>query len=166
MRSRTRTPSLSASFFIYRDDKESGIEAILRSHGLTPLGWREVPVNDSAPGASALAAKPRIRQLLIDTAGIEASQREVRLYLARRTIEKGLRQGRLCPLLSSRTIVYKGMLIAPYLAQFYPDLVDEDVESAFCLFHQRFSTNTSPDWTLAQPFRVLGHNGGDQYAPG
>ncbi|MEK6699999.1 MAG: glutamate synthase large subunit [Nitrospirota bacterium] len=146
-------------FFIYRDDKESGIEAILRSHGLTPLGWREVPVNDSALGASALAAKPRIRQLLIDTAGIEASQREVRLYLARRTIEKACGKDVYVPSLSSRTIVYKGMLIAPYLAQFYPDLVDEDVESAFCLFHQRFSTNTSPDWTLAQPFRVLGHNG-------
>ncbi len=146
-------------FFIYRDDKESGIEAILRSHGLMPLGWREVPVNDGALGASALAAKPRIRQLLIDTAGIEAPHREVRLYLARRDIEKTYGKDVYIPSLSSRIIVYKGMLIAPYLAQFYPDLADEDVESAFCLFHQRFSTNTSPDWTLAQPFRVLGHNG-------
>ena len=146
-------------FFLYKDALEAGIDNIVRKHGLAPAGWRDVPVNDDALGNSALAAKPRIRQLFIDTAGIAAAQREVRLYLARRDIERTLGKDLSVPSLSSRIIVYKGMLIAPFLAQFYPDLMDGDLESAFCLFHQRFSTNTSPDWTLAQPFRVLGHNG-------
>ncbi len=146
-------------FFLYKERIEAGIEEIVRRHGLVPAGWRDVPVDDDALGRSALAAKPRIRQLFIDTAGIGAKQREVRLYLARRDMEKTFGKDIYVPSLSSRIIVYKGMLIAPFLAQFYPDLIDSDLESAFCLFHQRFSTNTSPDWTLAQPFRVLGHNG-------
>ncbi len=146
-------------FFLYKDALEAGIDKIVRKHGLTPAGWRDVPVNDDALGNSALAAKPRIRQLFMDTTGIGTAQREVRLYLARRDMERTFGKDLYVPSFSSRTIVYKGMLIAPFLAQFYPDLMDGDLESAFCLFHQRFSTNTSPDWTLAQPFRVLGHNG-------
>ncbi len=146
-------------FFLYKDALETGIDEIVRKHDLVPAGWRDVPVNNDALGRSALAAKPRIRQLFIDTAGIGTAQREVRLYLARRDMEKTFGKDLYVPSFSSRTIVYKGMLIAPFLAQFYPDLMDGDLESAFCLFHQRFSTNTSPDWTLAQPFRVLGHNG-------
>jgi glutamate synthase (NADPH/NADH) large chain len=147
------------SFFLYKDALETGIDEIVRKHGLVPAGWRDVPVNDDALGRSALAVKPRIRQLFTDTAGIGTGQKEVRLYLARRDMEKTFGKDLSVPSFSSRTIVYKGMLIAPFLAQFYPDLIDSDLESAFCLFHQRFSTNTSPDWTLAQPFRALGHNG-------
>jgi len=147
------------TFFFHKDGIEAGVEAIVRKQGLIPLGWRDVPTNDEALGSSALNAKPTIRQLFIDTAGIETAQKEVRLYFARRDIEKTCGENVYVPSLSSRIIVYKGMLIAPFLAQFYPDLADDTVDSAFCLFHQRFSTNTSPDWTLAQPFRVLAHNG-------
>ncbi len=118
-----------------------------------------MPTNDDALGQSALSAKPVIKQLLLDMKGIEKDRRELSLYLAGRAIEKAFGEAIYISSLSSRTIVYKGMLVAPYLDRFYPDLTNEHLESAFCLFHQRFSTNTFPDWTLAQPFRVLAHNG-------
>ena len=145
-------------FFLYRN-AEQEIERILKSYELIPLGWRDVPTNDNAAGSAALAAKPRIRHLFIDTCRIPRVKRDARLYLARRAIERTCGTSAYVPSLSADVISYKGMLVATHLAGFYPDLDDLELESPFCMFHQRFSTNTSPDWTLAQPFRVLAHNG-------
>ncbi len=135
------------------------IEKIIERHGALPLLWRDVPVNNEALGRAALRAKPAIRHLVIDVGSLPPLTREVRLFLARREIEKTLGPAVTVPSLSSRTIAYKGMLVATHLSLFYPDLDDSDLTSAFCIFHQRFSTNTAPDWALAQPFRVLAHNG-------
>jgi glutamate synthase (NADPH/NADH) large chain len=151
--------NLAAGFFFLYGDVESGIEDILRRFNLKPIGWRDVPVNHDALGRSAFLSKPRTRQLLIDTSGIPRAEKEAMLYLARRAVEKDRSRSAYVCSLSSKTMVYKGMLVAPHLDEFYPDLRDEDFISAFCMFHQRFSTNTSPDWPLAQPFRVLAHNG-------
>jgi len=150
---------LAAGFFFLFGDVESGIEDILRGFNLRPIAWRDVPTNLDALGRSALLSKPRIRQVLIDTSGIPLAGKEALLYLARRTVEKSYDRSVSVCSLSSKIMVYKGMLVAPHLDEFYPDLKDEAFESAFCMFHQRFSTNTSPDWPLAQPFRVLAHNG-------
>ncbi|OGW27453.1 MAG: glutamate synthase subunit alpha [Nitrospirae bacterium GWC2_57_13] len=150
---------LALGVFFLHAQQEKEIEDIITSRGLTPLGWRDVPVGPDAAGKSALATLPRIRHLYLDASAIAPEQREIALFLGRREIEKRFSPAVYIPSLSSRTIVYKGMLLATHLQDFYPDLVDPDFESAFCLFHQRFSTNTLPDWTLAQPFRVLAHNG-------
>ena len=126
---------------------------------MKPIGWRDVPANDDALGKSALSTKPKIKQLLIDTGDIVPEKREVHLFLARRVIEKTLGNDVYVVSMSSKTIIYKGMLIALNLDLFYPDLACETMESSFCVFHQRFSTNTLPDWSSAQPLRVLSHNG-------
>jgi glutamate synthase (NADPH/NADH) large chain len=145
-------------FFLYAPI-EKEIEQIFKKYHLKIVGWRDVPTDDNALGNSALSTKPRIRQLFIDTENIIESIKEQTLYLARREIERSFGKDVYVSSLSSKVITYKGMLIAPQLDRFYPDLLDEDLESAFCIFHQRFSTNTLPDWTLAQPLRVLAHNG-------
>ncbi len=150
---------LAAGFFFLFGDVESRIEDILPRFNLKLIGWRDVPVNHDALGRSALLSRPRIRQLLIDTSGIPRAEKEAMLYLARRAVEKACAGSVYVCSLSSKTMVYKGMLVAPHIDEFYPDLKDDAFESAFCMFHQRFSTNTSPDWPLAQPFRVIAHNG-------
>src|SRR5574337_462559 len=136
-------------FFLYRE-VETGVEEALGGFGLKTGGWRDVPVDRNALGETARQSMPRIRHLLIDTAGIALERKETVLYLARRAIEKRFGGALYVCSLSSRTIVYKGMLVAHHLDEFYPDLRNDEVDSAFCIFHQRFSTNTSPDWTLAQ----------------
>ena len=151
--------NLAVGVFFLRDACEPAIEAIFNKRGLRTVGWRTVPTNNDALGKAALSTKPRIRQVFLDLEDIEKGRRELALYLARRTIEQTLGETVYIPSLSSKIIIYKGMLVATYLDSFYPDLVSEYFESAFCIFHQRFSTNTFPDWTLAQPFRVLAHNG-------
>jgi glutamate synthase (NADPH/NADH) large chain len=138
---------------------EHEIEETLTRYGFRPMGWRDVPTDDDALGKAALGTKPRIRQLLIDTEGIPSLERERKLFFARKAIEKTLGKDVCIPGISSKTIVYKGLFVAPQLDRFYLDLKNEAFESAFCIFHQRFSTNTLPEWCLAQPFRVLGHNG-------
>jgi glutamate synthase (NADPH/NADH) large chain len=150
---------LAVGCFFLRRRVEGDVAKIIKRHGMSPLAWRDVPVNGDALGSSARESKPAIRHLLIDAGTGSVLGREARLYLARREIEKTLGPSVYVPSLSSAVIVYKGMLVATHLAEFYPDLADRNVRSAFCIFHQRFSTNTSPDWTLAQPFRVLAHNG-------
>ncbi len=151
--------NLAVGVFFLRDGSESEIDNILNKRGLKPIGWRTVPTDDNTLGKAALSTKPRIRQVLLDMEGVEHGKRELALYLARRVIEKEYGETVYVPSISSKTIVYKGMLVATNLDRFYPDLSSEYLESSFCLFHQRFSTNTFPDWTLAQPFRVLAHNG-------
>ncbi len=150
---------LAAGFFFLFGNVERGIEDILRQFNLKPICWRNVPTKLDALGKSALLSKPRTRQMLIDTSGIPPAEKEAVLYLARRAMEKSYDGSVSVCSLSSKIMVYKGMLVAPHLDEFYPDLKDKAFESAFCMFHQRFSTNTSPDWPLAQPFHVLAHNG-------
>ncbi len=150
---------LALGVFFFHQQREQEIEQIIARRGFRPLGWRDVPLGPDAAGKSALATMPRIRHLFLDASALAPEQREIALFLGRREMEKQFGPDLYIPSLSSRTLVYKGMLLATHLQDFYPDLADREFESAFCLFHQRFSTNTSPDWTLAQPFRVLAHNG-------
>ncbi len=127
-------------------------------------GWRHVPVNTDVLGEKANATRPEIEQILIrcDKA-IDEETFERELYIIRRRIEKAAMaaqiQGLYLCSLSCRSIIYKGMMLAEQVAVFYPDLMDERFESAFAIYHQRYSTNTFPQWWLAQPFRMLAHNG-------
>ena len=150
---------LAVGVLFLRDELQEGIEKAVHAFGLQVLGWRTVPVDSEALGRSARMTEPRIRQLLLDTSGVVPDRKEIVLYLARRSIETQFAPQVYVCSLSSRTIAYKGMLVANHLDEFYPDLKLPVFESAFCIFHQRFSTNTSPEWPLAQPFRVLAHNG-------
>jgi len=133
--------------------------------GLRVLGWRDVPVEPSAIGATARDALPVIRQLFVAAIGFSGDALERRLYVLRRVIERRAAEaghGRSSfhwASLSSRTLIYKGMLTAAQLAAFYPDLREADVASSLALVHARFSTNVLPRWDLAQPFRMCAHNG-------
>ncbi|MFT4014600.1 MAG: glutamate synthase large subunit [Paracoccus sp. (in: a-proteobacteria)] len=127
-------------------------------------GWRHVPVNTSVLGEKANATRPEIEQILIRCEkDIDGEQFERELYIIRRRIEKAAIAAQIAGLylctLSCRSIIYKGMMLAEQVAEFYPDLRDERFESAFAIYHQRYSTNTFPQWWLAQPFRMLAHNG-------
>ncbi|GIW05462.1 MAG: glutamate synthase [Dehalococcoidia bacterium] len=138
-------------------------EAVARE-GLVLLGWRTVPVDPSVLGEKAFRTRPDIQQVFVARpAGISARDFERKLFLARKAIERAVADeqidGFYVPSFSSRTVVYKGLFVAPQLAEFYRDLVDPDYESALAVFHQRYSTNTFPNWFLAQPFRMLAHNG-------
>ncbi|MGC7217139.1 glutamate synthase large subunit [Mycobacteroides abscessus] len=144
------------------------VEKIVEAEGLTVLGWREVPHDDSSLGALARDAMPTFRQLFI--AGASGIDLERRVYVVRKRIEhelgnQGSGRGSLgeetvyFPSLSGRTFVYKGMLTTPQLRAFYLDLQDERVESALGIVHSRFSTNTFPSWPLAHPYRRVAHNG-------
>lgn len=151
--------NIAAGVFFLKKECEIKIEEILKSHMIKPVMWRLVPTDDEALGKSALSTKPVIKHLILDMENIDPEKRELCLYIARKHIEKEIGEEAYICSLSCKTIVYKGMLVATHIEEFYPDLQNEDMESAFCLFHQRFSTNTFPEWSLAQPFRVLAHNG-------
>ncbi len=131
----------------------------------TLLGWREVPVNPESLGELALASMPHIAQAFLSFGELSGEALERRLYVTRKVIEsmaaaEGLSMEELyVNSLSSRTVVYKGMFVAPQFESFYPDLRDPDFESALAVIHQRYSTNTFPSWPLAQPFRYVAHNG-------
>ncbi|TMV94194.1 glutamate synthase large subunit [Thioclava sp. BHET1] len=127
-------------------------------------GWRHVPVNTEVLGEKANATRPEIEQILIrNDKDIDDVQFERELYIIRRRIEKAAVAAQVNGLymcsFSCRSIIYKGMMLAEQVAEFYPDLKDERFESAFAIYHQRYSTNTFPQWWLAQPFRMLAHNG-------
>ena len=138
------------------------IEEIILEEGLRLLGWREVPVEPSCLGASALRVMPKFAQIFVDdplgSFGIELDRK---LFIVRKRIEheSPVEQRAYFPSLSCRTLIYKGMLTTPELAIFFPDLTDERVESALALVHSRFSTNTFPSWPLAHPYRFIAHNG-------
>ncbi|MBV9508542.1 MAG: glutamate synthase large subunit [Acidobacteriia bacterium] len=145
---------------------EGIIERIVGEEGLRVLGWRDTPIEGSAIGRVARASQPYIQQIFVGRAkGMTEDQLERRLYVVRKRVEAEIVASDLqdnffyIPSLSSRTIVYKGLLLAPQIADFYPELSDPDVVSALCLVHQRFSTNTFPTWQLAHPFRYVAHNG-------
>ncbi|MER2507678.1 MAG: glutamate synthase large subunit [Amaricoccus sp.] len=125
-------------------------------------GWRHVPVDISCLGDKANATRPEIEQILISNAkGIDEEDFERELYVIRRRIEKAasaIRDFYICSM-SCRSLIYKGMMLAEHVSVFYPDLQDARFESAFAIYHQRYSTNTFPRWWLAQPFRMLAHNG-------
>ncbi|HTZ17289.1 MAG TPA: glutamate synthase large subunit [Dissulfurispiraceae bacterium] len=146
------------SFFLY-GNVENDIVGLVEKYGFSPICWRDVPTDDEALGQAALISKPRIRQLLIDAGKVATEKRDIRLFLARKEIERHFGSDVCVSNISSKTLLYKGLLVAPQLDRFYPDLAGGGIESAFCIFHQRFSTNTLPEWVMAQPFRVLAHNG-------
>ncbi len=136
---------------------------ILRfGHGI--YGWRQVPIESSVIGEKANASRPEIEQVMISNErAVDDDQFEIDLYVIRRRIEKQVLDHHITGFyicsLSCRSLIYKGMFLAEQLTAFYPDLLDERFVSRFAIFHQRYSTNTFPTWRLAQPFRMLAHNG-------
>ena len=140
--------------------RESMTQA-LSEEGLSVWGWREVPIDESVCGEIALDQLPRIEQVFVDANGIDHEHCVGKLYTARRKAEMALANDPdfyICSL-SDRVVSYKGLVMPADLERFYPDLNDPALETAICVFHQRFSTNTLPRWPLAQPFRMLAHNG-------
>ena len=142
------------------------VESVIIEAGYTIYGWRQVPVDVSVIGLKAQATRPEIEQIMI--AGpmpdeVDAAEFEKNLYLIRRRIEKRVIAAQISGFyicsLSCRSIIYKGLFLAESLSVFYPDLQDHRFESRVAIFHQRYSTNTFPQWWLAQPFRCLAHNG-------
>ena len=146
---------------------ERAFEAIAREEGLRVLGWRDVPTDDSTLGPTAKASRPLVRQIFIErsTHLKDDAAFERKLYVIRKRVTRAAKRGIhergmfYVSSLSSRTIVYKGMLTAGQLTSFYPDLVDSAVVSALALVHSRFSTNTFPSWARAHPYRYIAHNG-------
>jgi glutamate synthase domain-containing protein 2/glutamate synthase domain-containing protein 1/glutamate synthase domain-containing protein 3 len=146
---------------------EGIVERIAREEGLSVLGWRDAPVNVDAIGRVARASQPYIEQIYIrGAAGMSPDQLERKLYVVRRRAEREIASSDLrdkaffyIPSLSVRTIIYKGLLLAHQIDDFYGELADPETVSALCLVHQRFSTNTFPTWPLAHPYRFLCHNG-------
>src|SRR5471030_1709772 len=145
-----------------RLELERLLEAAVEEEGQTVLGWRDVPVDIRHVGSHARLFAPYIRQLFVaaspELAGDPAAF-ERRLYVIRRVAEHAAGAELVIPSFSARTLVYKGMLMAPQLARFFPDLADERLASALALVHSRFSTNTFPSWELAHPYRMVAHNG-------
>lgn len=133
--------------------------------GLEIVGWRPVPVNESVVGYYAKETLPNIQQLFVKVVkedNVDDLERE--LYICRKLIERAVQSEKwsndlyFCSF-SNQTVVYKGMLRSEVLGQFYLDLQSDLYKSSFAIYHRRYSTNTSPRWPLAQPMRLLGHNG-------
>ncbi|WP_137722855.1 glutamate synthase large subunit [Prescottella subtropica] len=154
------------------DTAAAGVEKIVAEEGLTVLGWRAVPTDDSSLGTLARAAMPTFRQVFVGSAGDAVTDMDLerRAYVIRKRVEHELgtagagedgpgHESVYFPSLSGQTFVYKGMLTTPQLKGFYLDLQDDRLESALGLVHSRFSTNTFPSWPLAHPFRRVAHNG-------
>ncbi|MDR0835786.1 MAG: glutamate synthase large subunit [Tannerella sp.] len=157
--------------FLPKDEKQqseilSTIIEEVEKEGLTLMHVRKVPTNPDILGDSARAAEPDIRQIFITGAGFDRQTLELKLYIVRRRIENHVNQSHIKDKkdfyilsLSTRNLVYKGMLETMQLRRYYPDLVNNYFTSGLALVHSRFSTNTFPRWSLAQPFRLLAHNG-------
>ena len=139
------------------------VESEIMALGYGIYGWRQVPIEVGCIGEKANATRPEIEQIMIRGRGADAATFERDLYVIRRKIEKEAIAAQINELyicsLSCRSIIYKGMFLAESLTEFYPDLLDERFTSRFAIYHQRYSTNTFPTWRLAQPFRMLAHNG-------
>jgi glutamate synthase (ferredoxin) len=153
---------------VQREKIQALMQTIVADEGQRFLGWRDVPVDDSLLGDSARACEPHIKQMFIGRGPgvLDQAHFERKLYVIRKRIEHAVAgmdfpEQRLVyiPSLSSRTLIYKGMLSADQIETMYPDLGDPDIESALALVHQRFSTNTFPSWPLAHPYRMIAHNG-------
>ena len=151
-----------------RKDCEKILEKIVREEGQEVLGWRTVPTDNAALGATAKAGEPVIKQVFIrqGTSSLNELAFERKLFVIRKRAENAIRDSQLrekeffyiCSL-SARTLVYKGMLTAEQLEGYYPDLKDATIETAIALVHSRFSTNTFPSWKRAHPYRLIAHNG-------
>jgi len=146
---------------------EGIVERIAKEEGLTVLGWRDTPVHADAIGRTARATQPYIEQVFLrgDTS-LTQDQLERKLYVVRRRAESEILETDLSekeffyvPSMSSRLIIYKGLLLAPQIDDFYKELRDPETRSSLCMVHQRFSTNTFPTWQLAHPYRYICHNG-------
>lgn len=160
-----------AMVFGPRDEKEYDscrriLNRSVEQTGLGVLGWRRMPTNPSCLGEVAAQSEPHIEQMFISGGGVVGEELERRLYLARGKAQRAVNEQLslaasdfyVCSM-SCRTIVYKGMFLAGQLFSYYPDLSDERIRSALAIVHQRYSTNTFPSWSLAQPFRLIAHNG-------
>jgi len=164
------------------DAVQAEIEKIAAASGLSVVAWREVPTDPSVIGPIARKAEPAVKQVFLAAKGAKAAAAaktaaasladggvpavEKRLFIFRKRLEKAIREGSFAgkgdfhlPSLSSRTIVYKGMLMSSQLRSYFTELSDPRLETAVALVHSRFSTNTFPSWPLAQPFRMVAHNG-------
>ncbi|MFZ0278104.1 MAG: glutamate synthase large subunit, partial [Candidatus Sulfotelmatobacter sp.] len=149
------------------NDASAAIQSAVSKFDLSFLGWRSVPTDssilgprsrDSLPVVQQCFVAPRVGLSHLESPGLESSDFELQLFRLRQELETIPGAGYYCSF-SSRTIVYKGLLTPEQLAPFYLDLNDPEFESAFVVFHQRYSTNTQPSWSLAQPFRFVAHNG-------
>ena len=147
---------------------EEFVEQFVVAEGQTVLGWRDVPVNSEGLGATVKATEPKVRQIFIGVGENVADQDafERKLFVIRKQVANGDRARKIdpggdffTPSMSSRTIVYKGMLLAAQVGSYYTELMDPRVVTALALVHQRFSTNTFPSWRLAHPYRMIAHNG-------
>jgi glutamate synthase (NADPH/NADH) large chain len=145
---------------------EEILEGTIAQAGLRPLGWRDVPSDNRTLGDLARNSEPVIRQLFIGGEGLQDEELERRLFVARKRAEHRARKQLgpaaadfYIPTMSCRTICYKGMFMARQLFEYYADLADPRVVTALAIVHQRYSTNTFPSWKLAQPFRMVAHNG-------
>ncbi len=151
-----------AALFEWDSRAKNVVEDAAAAFGMHVESWRAVPLDVDSLGERARETMPAIWHGLIADPGIDPDEWERRLYLVRRRAEKKAEQASVqmyLPSCSSRTLVYKGLMAGTRLADFYLDLRDEACESRLAVFHQRYSTNTMPDWRLAQPFRMLAHNG-------
>ena len=145
-----------------RLELEQQLAEVVEEEGQRVVGWRDVPVDDAFVGTTAGESAPVIRQLFVaagDAVADDQDAFERKLYVIRRRFELERGRDAVVPSFSSRTIVYKGMLTAPQLRGYFPDLQDERTETALALVHSRFSTNTFPSWELAHPYRMIAHNG-------
>jgi glutamate synthase domain-containing protein 2/glutamate synthase domain-containing protein 1/glutamate synthase domain-containing protein 3 len=164
-------PFCVGNLFLPRDEALAGkcletLEEALRFYELSVLGYRQVPCDNSCLGELALQAEPVIKQIYVGSGDLDEATFERMLYLARKRAENNVckafgdeAEDFYIVSLSCRTINYKGMFMAHQLFPYYPDLEDPRMTSALCLVHQRYSTNTFPNWKLAQPFRMVAHNG-------
>ncbi|HEY7797258.1 MAG TPA: glutamate synthase large subunit, partial [Hyphomonadaceae bacterium] len=146
-----------------QEKARSIIETEVVRFGFYIYGWRQPPIDTSVIGQKANATRPEIEQILFtDRMGRDAPELERQLYICRRRIERRARESNLDLYLcsfSARALIYKGMFLAEDIDRFYLDLKDPRFVSAVAIYHQRYSTNTFPQWRLAQPFRMLAHNG-------
>ncbi len=141
------------------------IEKTVGKEGGTILGWRDVPACPGCLGKTAIDSMPYICQVFVEFLSLSGADLERKLYIVRRSIENKVSKMKLAldefyiPSFSCSTIIYKGLFVAPQFEEFYIDLKDKDFQSAIIIVHQRYSTNTFPSWSLAQPFRYIAHNG-------
>ena len=156
--------------FLPKDKKKSGdclnvLKDYIEKEGLTLLAVRDVPVNSQILGEISASNEPDIKQIFV-TGNLQQDELETKLYIVRKKIEKAIQQSKLAAersfyivSLSTKQMIYKGMLTSLQLREYYPDLSNPNFTSRIALVHSRFSTNTFPTWDLAQPFRMIGHNG-------
>ena len=150
------------ALFAWDERARPVVEESLAAHGMSVASWRRVPVDTESLGDRARETMPAIWHGLVEDPGVDPETWERRLYMARRDAERHAEAAAVRMYIascSSRTVVYKGLMAGTRLADFYLDLKDPRCQSRLAVFHQRYSTNTMPDWRLAQPFRMLAHNG-------